>query len=406
MRRFGLIGRTLSHSFSPAIHSRIGDYDYKLYPLAPEDLADFVRNTELDGFNVTIPYKKDVIPLCSALTGRAEAIGSVNTMLRLPGGGFLGDNTDYAGFLYLLGVDAEPLRGKKALVLGSGGASGTVCAALSDCGIPAVVVSRHGEDNYANLSRHADAALIVNTTPVGMYPHNGGAAVDLRDFPACRLVLDLIYNPARTALLLQAEALGIPARNGLAMLAAQGVKAGELFLGRTLPAELPGEITAAIGRQAENVVLIGMPGSGKTTVAARLSELTGRPVLDTDELICAKTGLSIPEIFAGYGEAHFRSLETAVLREVTKESGKIIATGGGVVTVPENRDLLRQNGVCLFLDRDKNDLPTAGRPLSESVGTDRLLEARLPLYRAWSDGIYRNDDPLRTAHRIKEDLSL
>jgi shikimate dehydrogenase len=404
--RFGLIGRTLAHSFSPAIHSRIGDYEYRLYPLEPDGLADFVRNTDLDGFNVTIPYKTDVIPLCRSLTERAKAIGSVNTMLRLPDGGFLGDNTDYAGFLYLLGSDAEALRGQKALVLGSGGAARTVCTALADCGIAAVVVSRHGEDNYENLSRHADAALIVNTTPVGMYPHNGEAAVDLRDFPACRLVLDLIYNPARTALLLQAEALGISARNGLAMLAAQGVEAGERFLGRKLPPELPREITAAIGRQSENVILIGMPGCGKTTVAARLSELTGRPVFDTDELVYTRAGMPIPEIFEKFGEAGFRRLETEVLREVTKESGKIIATGGGVVTVPENRALLRQNGVCLFLDRDKNDLPTAGRPLSESVGTDRLLEARLPLYRAWSDGIYRNDDPLLTARRIKEDLKL
>jgi shikimate dehydrogenase len=250
----------------------IGDYEYKLYPLEPDEIVRFAEKTYLDGFNVTIPYKKDVIPLCRELSDRAKSIGSVNTMTRLPGGGWRGDNTDYDGFLHLLGSDTAAMRGKKALVLGSGGASKTVCAVLADCRIPYLVVSRSGEINYDNITDHSDATLIVNTTPVGMYPDNGVSPVDLSLFPACRLVLDLIYNPAKTALLLKAEDLGIPARNGLSMLAAQGVRAGELFTGRTCPPGLAAKIAFEIRRKTLNTVLIGMPGCGKT---AKLPGATG-----------------------------------------------------------------------------------------------------------------------------------
>ncbi|HOP11637.1 MAG TPA: shikimate kinase [Oscillospiraceae bacterium] len=405
MQRFGLIGRTLVHSFSPAIHSQIADYEYKLYPLEPDRVAEFVQTTDLDGFNVTIPYKKDVIPLCKEISVRAKAIGSVNTMLRLPDGGWYGDNTDYDGFTYQLGKDAEALKGKKALVLGSGGSSQTVQKVLNDCEIPFIVVSRSGENNYENISRHADAELIVNTTPVGMYPHNGTSPVDLSLFPNCRLVLDLIYNPAKTALLLQAESLRIPARNGLSMLVAQGVRAGELFLNKQLPETLIETITDAIRRRTLNVVLIGMPGCGKTTVANLLSELTGRKTADTDDLIRAKAGTEIPEIFAKHGEPYFRTLEAEALREVSKESGLIIATGGGIVKIPANLDLIRQNSVCIFLDTDLSKLDTAGRPLSISTGVEQLYAERLPLYKKWSDKTYHCEDLAQTAAQIKTDLS-
>ncbi|MDP4133451.1 MAG: shikimate kinase [Bacillota bacterium] len=406
MLRFGLIGRKISHSFSPEIHSLIGDYEYKLYPLEPEELPGFVENTDLDGFNVTIPYKRDVIPLCRTLSPRAASIGSVNTMIRLEGGGFYGDNTDYYGFSSLLGTDAESFRGKKALVLGSGGASQTVCSVLSDLNIPYVVISRSGKNNYDNLSLHLDAALIVNTTPVGMYPNNGEAPVDLRKFPSCRLVLDLIYNPFYTSLLLQAKDLGIPGRNGMLMLSAQGVKSGELFLGHKLPEELPSEIADSISRRMKNIVIIGMPGCGKTTVAAHLANLTGRQMADTDSMICEKTGMTIPEIFSEHGEAYFRKIETEVLRDVSKKSGLIISTGGGVVTVPENRDFIRQNSICLFLDRDSSSLPIEGRPLSKSIGIENLLRIRMPLYKAWSDKTFLSEDCLKTAKNIKKELRL
>ena len=403
--RFGLIGKTLVHSFSPAIHKMIGDYEYQLYPLSAEDIADFVLTTNLDGFNVTIPYKQTVIPLCKEISTRAAAIGSVNTMLRMHGGGWYGDNTDYYGFLYQLGEDAKTLKGKKALVLGNGGSSQTVQKVLSDCEIPFMVIT-HKENTSDTLARYSDAELIVNTTPVGMYPNNGDSPADLSLFPNCRLVLDLIYNPAKTALILQAERLGIPTRNGLSMLIAQGVRAGELFLNQPLPKDLIKTINDTICRQALNIVLIGMPGCGKTTVAKYLSELTGRRVADTDDLIRAKAGTEIPEIFSKHGEPYFRTLETETLRDICKESGLIIATGGGIVKTPENLDLIRQNSVCIFLDTDLSKLDTAGRPLSLATGVEQLYAERLPLYQSWSDLTYKTNDLAQTAAQIKEDLKL
>lgn len=403
--KFGLIGRSLVHSFSPEIHRRIGGYEYELYPLEPGDLENFLCTTELDGFNVTIPYKKDVIPYCDGLSPRAAAIGSVNTMLRREGGWY-GENTDYDGFLFMLGEDASEIRDKKALILGSGGAAATVRAVLSDLGAVCVTVSRSGEHNYGNLKRHDDAHLIVNTTPLGMYPYNGDSPLDLALFPSCRLVLDLIYNPAKTALILQAQDMGIPARGGLAMLAAQGVRAGELFLGQSLPRGLACRITEDIGRRMLNIILIGMPGCGKTTTAGYLAKLTGRDVVDTDDLVRERAGMNIPDFIGLHGEHSFRRLESEVLRDVSKQSGKIIATGGGVVTIPENRPLIRQNSVCVFLDCAKEKLCTVGRPITAAKGIDRLMEERMPLYSAWADITVRADDLKRVAEEIAELLLL
>lgn len=406
MDRYGLIGRKLGHSFSPQIHALIGDYEYKLYPLEPEELSDFVENTELSGFNVTIPYKRDVMGLCRRLSPQAQAIGSVNTMVRLPGGGFLGDNTDWDGFLRLLSEDGAAIKGKKALVLGSGGASLAVCAVLGHVGIPYVVVSRNGDNHYGNLDRHRDAALIINATPVGMAPNCGASPVDLRQFPACGLVLDLIYNPAQTALLQQARALSIPARNGLLMLAAQAVRAGELFTGQSFSPGLAQEIADKVEARTRNVTLIGMPGCGKTTVAQKLVALTGRLVLDTDELVRQAAGMEIPAIFAQYGEEHFRKLETQALRQAEGETGVIVAAGGGVVTRPENLPIIRQNGVCLLLERPLPTLAVDGRPLSGERGVQTLWRERESLYRAWSDKSYINAEPGKTALAIKEEWKL
>ncbi len=355
---------------------------------------------------MTIPYKKDVIPLCRELSPRAAALGSVNTMLRLPGGGWLGENTDYDGFLYMLGRDKGYLGGKKALVLGSGGASAAVCAVLRDLGISYAVISRSGKDNYGNIQKHSGAQIIINTTPVGMYPNNGEAPVDLKSFPGCERVLDVIYNPYRTALLLSAEDLGLKVRNGLPMLAAQAVKAGELFSGKKQAGGLTGAICAAIRAKTRNIFLIGMPGCGKSTVAHQLSRLTGRPVEDTDALVASRAGMSIPDIFSKFGESYFRALETDALRDVSKRSGIIVATGGGIVVIPENRALMRQNGACVFLERDLSELDTRGRPLSQAEGVRSLYARREPLYRSWSDRTFRNCDPLKTALTIKEVYSL
>ena len=406
MKRCGLLGERLGHSYSPAIHAMLGDYEYRLYECPRDKLGDFLKARDFDGLNVTIPYKKAVLPYCAELSPMAAAIGSVNTLLRRPDGSLYGDNTDAFGFESLLRHAGLDPAGRKCLVLGSGGASATVQAVLRQLGAGSVtVISRGGEDNYGNLSRHRDAELLVNTTPVGMYPGNGLAAVDLTAFPNCRGVVDLIYNPARTALLLQAERLGIPCAGGLWMLAAQAKRASELFTGSAIPDDVIPCITAALRRETENVILIGMPGSGKTTVAMALAEKLRRPVLDSDAAVEETAGIPIPAIFEREGEAGFRRRETAALAELGKRGGIILATGGGSVTRPENYDLLHQNGTILWLQRDIAKLPTDGRPISQSRDLSGLLRERTPAYTRFADYIIDNNGTVEeTLCRILEVL--
>ena len=406
MKRCGLLGERLGHSYSPAIHAMLGDYEYRLYECPRDKLGDFLKARDFDGLNVTIPYKKAVLPYCAELSPMAAAIGSVNTLLRRPDGSLYGDNTDAFGFESLLRHAGLDPAGRKCLVLGSGGASATVQAVLRQLGAGSVtVISRGGEDNYGNLSRHRDAELLVNTTPVGMYPGNGLAPVDLTAFPGCRGVVDLIYNPARTALLLQAGRLGIPCAGGLWMLAAQAGRAAELFTGSAVPEDVIPRVTAALRRETENVILIGMPGSGKTTVAMALAEKLRRPVLDSDAAVAETAGIPIPEIFEREGEAGFRRRETAALAELGKRGGIILATGGGSVTRPENYDLLHQNGTILWLQRDIAKLPTDGRPISQSRDLSELLRERTPAYTRFADHIIDNNGTVEeTLCRILEVL--
>ncbi len=404
--RFGLIGFPLGHSFSPPIHKLLGDYDYALYPQKREELDAFLRENPLDGFNVTIPYKTDVLPYCGALSDRAKKIGSVNTVIKQADGTYYGDNTDYFGFLSLLGADAEKLKGQKALILGSGGTEKAVRAVLSDLGADTVTISRTGENNYSNLNPHYDAKLIINTTPVGMFPHTGEAPVDLSPFTACTLVLDMVYNPAQTRLLYDARERGIPAKNGLLMLVAQAKAASELFTGKRIPDGKIEKITDSLTRQTKNVVLIGMPGCGKSSVGRKLSALTGRPFYDTDQLLCEKAGMTVPEIFAQQGEKGFRELETAVLKEIGNQSGAVIAAGGGVVTVPENRYWLSQNGTIVLLNYAIDKLETAGRPLSLQKSPRQLFAERKTLYEEWCDSAFYNDGKSDTAKKIKHALKL
>ncbi len=401
---YGLLGERLGHSYSPAIHAALADYDYRLYEVPREELDAFLTRREFDGLNVTIPYKKAVIPYCAALSPIAAELGSVNVLLRRPDGTLLGDNTDAYGFAGLVRRSGIDPAGKKALVLGSGGASATVCAVLRQVGAAVVtVISRSGPDNYENLDRHADAELIVNATPVGMFPGNGASPVDLERFPRCAGVLDVVYNPARTALLLQAEARGIPCAGGLYMLAAQGKRAAELFLDKAIDDAETDRVCAMLSREMENIILIGMPGCGKTTVAAALGEALHRPVLDSDEAVERAAGRSIPEIFAEGGEAAFRALETAALAELGKRSGVILATGGGCVTRRENYPLLHQNGRIFWLRRDIEKLPTAGRPISQSRDLADLSREREALYRAFADRSIDNNGAVEsTAAQILE----
>ena len=402
--RSGLLGEHLGHSYSPQIHALLGSYEYKLYEKVPDEVESFIKNGKWDGINVTIPYKKVAASLCDELSDIARKLGSANTLVR-KNGKIYGYNTDYYGFMSMVERSEISVNGKKAIVLGSGGASVTVCAVLESLGAGVTVISRSGEDNYSNLSKHADAEIIVNTTPVGMYPKNGESAIDLRDFPNCKGVFDLIYNPLRTKLILQAEELGIPHKSGLHMLVAQAKKSSELFRDTTLDDELIEYIEERLSRELRNIILIGMPGSGKSVVAQAISRKIGREIIEVDAEIERVAGKTIPEIFASGGESEFRAIETKVLAEVGKQSGKIISTGGGCVTIPENYPLLHQNGVIIRIKRDVAVLPTDGRPISQSSDMTELARKREPMYRRFADFEVDNDGSLTdTAEEIVEKL--
>ena len=397
---FGLLGRKLSHSYSPQIHACFGEYPYALFEKEPEQVGDFLKNRDFSGINVTIPYKIDVIPYCDELTETAQKMGAVNTIVRRDGK-LIGHNTDYFGFSSMLRRSGVEVKGKKVLVLGSGGASVTAQKVLAEAGAQVIVISRSGENNYHNLHLHTDASLIVNCTPVGMYPNNGQSPVDLSLFASLEGVLDMIYNPSRTQLLIDAKDRGIVAENGLWMLVAQAKESAEWFLGRSLDDSCIHTTHEALRSQMENIILIGMPGCGKSTVAALLGAETGRDVIDADEEIRRKAEMTIPEIFDRYGENHFRALETGVLTSLGKCSGKIIATGGGCVTREENYLPLHQNGTIVWLQRSLDVLPKDGRPLSQKNNLEQMYRVRKPLYGKFADLTVSNDGtPEQAAQRI------
>ena len=387
----GLLGRHLGHSYSPHIHKMLGDYSYALFEVEPEDLEHFLKSNDFDGLNVTIPYKKTVIPYCSTLSPQAKALGAVNTIIRDSDGHLIGHNTDYFGFSSLLKLTGISVSGKKVLILGSGGASATCASVLQEENANAIIISRSGENHYGNLHFHKDASLIVNATPVGMYPQNGKTPIDLAQFPQLEGVIDLIYNPARTQLLLDAEARGIKAVNGLWMLVAQAKESAQWFTGREISDDTIPEIYNALTKEMENVVLIGMPGCGKSTIGTQLAQRCDRKFIDTDTMIVERASKSIPEIFAEIGESGFRSLETEVLSQVCKESNLIIATGGGCVTRPENYPILHQNGQIVWIQRDISTLPTEGRPLSQLQRLEEMYQFRMPLYKSFADVVIENN---------------
>ena len=387
----GLLGRRLGHSYSPQIHACLGDYSYTLFEKEPEEIEDFLKNGDFTGLNVTIPYKKAVIPYLAELSPNAKKLGAVNTIVRRADGTLFGHNTDYFGFASLLKRSGLDVAGKKVLVLGSGGASNTVTAVLAELGAETVVISRSGENNYGNLQRHEDAAAIVNATPVGMYPDTGVSPVDLKRFPKLEGVLDVIYNPAHTQLLLDAEAVQIPCFNGLWMLVAQAKESAEYFTGKSIGDAVIAKIYGTLAAQMANIVLIGMPGCGKSTVGTLLADRLGRKLMDADEEIVRLAGKPIPQIFAEDGETVFRDWETKALSQLGKQSALVIATGGGCVTQMRNYPLLHQNGTILWLKRDISKLPTDGRPLSQANPLDAMFAKRAPMYAAFADHAVSND---------------
>ena len=395
---YGLIGEKLSHSWSAEIHERLGSFPYQLHELSASELKDFLKNQSWRGLNVTIPYKKNACALADSVSEDAQAIGAANTLVKDANGFIAADNTDVYGFEYLVKSLKVSLNQKKAIVLGAfGGAGQAVCYALKKGGAYVVGVSRNPQVSsacvdcaitYDQLQSHYDADLLVNATLVGMSPHAGISPLtkeELASFTSLQCVIDLIYNPLRSQLLLDAESLGILNANGLKMLVAQAAKASSLFLSQEISDSQIENISCELHASKENIVLIGMPGVGKTSTGEALAKLLNRSWIDTDLLIKQKAHCDAATYLQTHGVAAFRRLEHEVIQEISNMSGVVISCGGGVVVTPSNYQLLRQNGTFVYLTRPLEQLAIAGRPLSQSVGIQELAAERLPLYEAWAD---------------------
>ena len=390
---YGCIGEHLPHSFSREIHRRIGGYPYELKELTPEEFPAFLSARNFQGINVTIPYKQAVIPFLDEIDETARAIGAVNTVVSR-NGKLYGYNTDLDGLTLLIRRIGLDLSGKKVLIPGTGGTSRTAAFAAEKLGARQVLrVSRTGREGsltYGEALRdHADAEIILNTTPCGMFPETDAQPLPLEPFRNLQGVADVIYNPLRSRLVLEARSRGIPAEGGLFMLVAQAVRASEHFLDTAYPEGLADRIYSAVLRQKENIVLIGMPGSGKSAVGKLLAGKTGKPLADTDSMIVEKAGKSIPDLFREDGEPAFRDLESEIIRDLSKQGGQVISTGGGAVLRPENVAALRQNGRLFWLNRDPDALvPTDDRPLADTEAKmKQLYIEREPVYRAAADEI-------------------
>lgn len=410
--RVGLIGDPLGHSFSPRLHAAFGTADYELHPIPAEALPAFFRERAFEGVNVTIPHKIAVIPLLDELHPSAEECGAVNTVVNR-GGKLTGYNTDIFGMSFALAHAGISLSGRHVVILGSGGTSHTARALAKREGAASVtVVSRSGEVNYSNISELVETEIVINTTPVGMFPHADASPVDLTVFPRLRGVFDAVFNPLRTRLIEQAENLGVPVASGLLMLTAQAKAAGILFRGGDYSEPSPASEVGAeilnvwceVTAELTNIVLIGMPSSGKTTVGTLLAERLRRPLIDTDAETERRTGKTVPELFAEGGEENFRKEERLTVSECARGTGVIIATGGGAPMFPENRAALAGNGFVVLILRDTEKLDTTGRPLSRDLDTLKAMyKVRMPVYKAFADAeAVNNDTPSACAEFILE----
>lgn len=395
--RYGLIGEKLGHSFSKIIHEQLADYTYDLIPLTREELDVFLTEKQFSALNVTIPYKETVIPYLDEVDAQAKKIGAVNTVVNR-NGKLKGYNTDFYGFRYMLQHNGIDVKNKKALVLGKGGASKAVIAVLEEMGASEILTVYYKDTpatiTYAACYRdHTDAEIIVNTTPVGMYPKADDCPIDLGKFPHLSGVADVVYNPLRTQLIVEAEKLGIPAAGGLEMLVAQAKYAVEIFLDTKIDDSRIAEINAGLMQERSNLVLIGMSGGGKTILGKNAAEKLGKTFVDTDHEIVKRIGMSIPEFFAKEGEAAFREIETEVLHELSSQNHLVISTGGGIVKNPINVDMMKRNGRIIWLKRDANLLQSGhGRPLApDQAATEKLYQERLPLYTAVAEAIAENN---------------
>ena len=410
--KYGLIGEHLKHSYSCEIHAQIADYEYELHEIPPSGLGGFLKKREFNAINVTIPYKQDVIPYLDEISDTAKRIGAVNTIVNR-NGRLYGDNTDFAGMLALakhIGVD---MKGRKVLILGTGGASKTGHALAEYMGAQSVYyVSRSGKDGSISyeqaVTEHGDAQIIINATPVGMFPKQDGRPIDISAFPKLEGVIDAIYNPLRTNLVLDAQERGIPAEGGLYMLSAQAVHASAVFRDIPLDESLVDKAFKSVKNDKQSIVLIGMPSSGKTTVGRILAEKCGKQLADTDEYIVRKIGMPISDFFAKHGEAEFRKIEKETVAELSAMGGRIIATGGGAVLDAENVRALKQNGVLVFLDRrPENLIATDDRPLaSRRSALEKLYAERYDIYCAAAElHIDANTTPEAEADAILKELA-
>lgn len=403
---YGLLGEKLGHSFSPEIHKKLGISDYEIIETGREKLPGILRDECYKGFNVTIPFKRDVMDFCDEISEEAKLIGSVNTIVRKDDGKLFAYNTDIDGFIYCAFLAGIDFKDRKVLICGSGGTSLTAQAAAKKLGAAQITVaSRTGEINYERLREYADTDIIVNTTPVGMYPNNLASPVDLDIFPDLKGVIDVIYNPRRTTLIMEADKRCIPCTDGLPMLVYQAKCAQELFLNKSIPDSEASRVINELRAERGNIVLVGMPGSGKTAIAELISLNMGRSLINIDTEIEKTAGKTIPEIFAEDGESAFREIERIETEKAGKRTGAVIATGGGVVKDYRNFAPLHQNGRIYYLRRDVDKLSTEGRPLSKSF--DALIKLQIerePLYCNFADvDIFNDAAPQDAALKIMEE---
>ena len=401
-RPYGVLGRVLGHSYTPAIYKELAGMDYRRFEREPEELEAFINGDEWEGVNVTIPYKRAVMEYLDELSPIAKRLGNVNTIVRLADGRLRGDNTDYYGFKCLvesLGID---VAGMRAVVFGgTGGAGATVLTVLADMGVEAISVSRSGDVTYGDLGSLENIEIAVNCTPVGMFPNCPDTPCALDALPDLKAVLDIVYNPARTGLILEAERRGIPCASGLLMLVGQAAAAVERYTGETISLERTIEVTDRLSASVQNIAIIGMPGCGKTRGGQALAAQLNRPHVDTDRELETRLGCSCSEYIKTNGEAAFRAEETACLADVAARSGQVISCGGGIVMRPENYDLLHQNSRIALINRPLQDLAKGGRPITARDGVEKLAEIRMPLYRDWADiQVDSQKTPQETARAI------
>ncbi len=409
---YGCIGEKLKHSFSKEIHNALAEYDYRIIEVQRDELGEFAKAGEFTAINVTIPYKEMIMPYLYEIDAHARSIGAVNTVVNRDGR-LYGYNTDFYGMSELMRHAGVSVKEKKVLILGTGGTSKTAYSVAEAEGAREIVrVSRTGRENAVTYEEayklHTDSEVIINTTPAGMYPEIFGKAIELDKFPSLVGVIDAVYNPLRTPIILDAQRLGIKAEGGLYMLVAQAVRASEIFIDVKYGDGEGERVYRKVKSEKENIVLIGMPGAGKSTVGFKIARALGRRLIDTDKLIAQKVGMDIPTIFREYGEAKFRDIEAEVIKECARETGVVIATGGGAVLREENVDALRENGRIYFIDRPLERLmPTADRPLSSTrEDIEKRYKERYSIYKAAADvSVNANCFPKAVSEKIMKDFT-